>query len=112
MKMGLVKELGLSKEELLEHIQMLENRYEPFIQKENDKNKWMDDWDECIGEVRCGKLFITKETEDCETFSIPVEDLIGGRKDYDTPIEWLDKCIDGYCNTDRYNNGQSFILYK
>jgi hypothetical protein len=112
MSNEMIKELDLTKDELLEHIEMLNKRYEPIIERENDESKWMDDWDECTGKVRCGILGVRRELIDCETFSIPKDDLIEGRKKYDTPIEWLSECIGDYYEDNRYNNGESFHLMK
>ena len=63
----------------------------------NSKSNWMDKWNECIGKVdEKGDLFISKETIESETFCISKERFIEGRKEYETPFDWLVENINSY----------------
>jgi hypothetical protein len=95
--MSLVKVLDMSREELIKHIEYLEERYEPVIEKEierNYQNRLLNDWDSLF-QVYTNNIHMTDEERIYTTYNVSKEKLNRDSKIYETPFEWIvDELID------------------
>jgi len=102
-----------SKEELLEHIEMLEHRYEPIYQDRYKEEKWMSSWDELLSKFNNGKvekLFFEKKHIDNEYYKISKDDVMEMMKKCDKDTDPLDCLIEYTFNNDEDDrNGDEFV---
>ncbi len=90
--MSLVKNLEMSRDELINHIEYLENKYEPLIERErNNQAIWINDWDALIDRVPTNNFHMTYEDRVFKTYSVWKQDFIDGSNFFPTPRDWIDE---------------------
>lgn len=90
--MSLVKNLEMSRDELINHIEHLEKKYEPLIERERNKDlSWKYSWDSLIERVYTNNIHMTDESRFFETYSVSKEILIRGSKVFSEPWEWANR---------------------
>ena len=100
---------NMSKDDLIQHIHYLENRYEYHDKLQNEK--WIKSWDILLGQVKDGEVCIARDVSEVECFTITQDELLEVKKQYITPAEWVDGCLNNYdSNTYPFIAGYYYYL--